>query len=111
MRSNLIHLLFLLVLFLVGTYLCSLSYILLWFLISSIYAFLIYGWDKALAKSHWMRVSEMNLYFLAALGGFVGAFLGMKVFKHKTNKSEFRYRFMLSCLIGFSVYTVWVLKA
>lgn len=110
MRSALIHLLLLFVLFFAGIHFWALPIILLWFLISSTYAFLIYGWDKILALKHGVRISEADLYLLAAVGGFAGAFFGMKIFRHKTNKREFHYRFMLACVAGFSVYTIWMFK-
>ena len=51
----------------------------------SILAFLLYGIDKRKAKKGKKRVPELTLLTFAALGGGVGAFLGMQVFRHKTN--------------------------
>lgn len=58
---------------------------LVWLLAWSIAAFVLYGLDKALAKARGARVPEAILDLLAALGGFTGAWLGMAVFRHKSN--------------------------
>ena len=58
-------------------------------------AFVIYGLDKLLAKvksrfSGTRRVPEKTLLLLAALGGGLGAWLGMELFRHKTQHRSFR---------------------
>ena len=52
-------------------------------------AFLIFGWDKWMAKMGKRRVPERTLFWLAGLGGSVGAWLGMQVFRHKTKHTSF----------------------
>ncbi len=52
-------------------------------------AFAAYGWDKTKAKRKQWRISEKSLLLLAAIGGSLGAFLGMHVFHHKTRKLKF----------------------
>ena len=48
-------------------------------------AFFMMGWDKRLAKKeHARRISEKSLFLSAILGGSIGAFLGMRTFRHKT---------------------------
>ena len=51
--------------------------------------FFIYGIDKWKAKRDKWRVPEATLLMLAALGGSVGALLGMSVFHHKTKHKKF----------------------
>lgn len=53
--------------------------------------FLAYGLDKLKAVNHWWRIPEWVLLGLAAIGGAVGAYLGMLVFRHKTLKPLFRF--------------------
>ena len=55
----------------------------------SVAAFLTYGWDKHRARKGARRVPERTLHLLALLGGFPGAFAGMRVFHHKTRKLAF----------------------
>lgn len=46
--------------------------------------FLVYGVDKWSARRDGRRVPERTLFVLPLVGGTVGAFLGMRVFRHKT---------------------------
>ena len=57
-------------------------------LINSI-AFILYGADKAYAKKKKWRIPEANLIGVALLYGALGAYLGMKVFRHKTKHRKF----------------------
>lgn len=50
---------------------------------------LIYGIDKHKAKKHRWRISENVLIGLAVIGGFIGAFIGMQMFRHKTKHIKF----------------------
>ncbi len=50
----------------------------------------VYGADKRNAQAGKRRVSERLLIALAACFGGVGAFIGMRVFHHKTRKPKFR---------------------
>lgn len=60
--------------------------------------FAVYGWDKSAARKKAPRVSERTLHLLAALGGWPGAYLGQRVFRHKTVKVSFRRIFWLTLL-------------
>ena len=53
-------------------------------------AFGAFGWDKRLAQRGLRRVPEARLLLYAALGGALGALLGMRHFHHKTRKPLFR---------------------
>ena len=52
---------------------------------------IIYGWDKLCAIQHWWRVPEITLLVFAAIGGSIGALLGMRIFHHKTLHLKFKY--------------------
>ena len=56
----------------------------------NILTFLLFGADKKAAKQHGMRIPESVLLFLAAVGGFCGALIGMHIFHHKTHKATFQ---------------------
>jgi uncharacterized membrane protein YsdA (DUF1294 family) len=64
-------------------------------------ALLIYGYDKSIAGSESveMRVPEKVLLLLAFIGGTVGAWIGMQVFRHKTSKHSFQQQFWLVVLL------------
>ncbi len=46
--------------------------------------FLIMGEDKRSAKMHRWRISERMLFLVSILGGSIGTWAGMYVFRHKT---------------------------
>lgn len=50
----------------------------------NISAFLIYGLDKFKAQRQLWRIPEITLLLVALLGGSLGAWLGMKVWRHKS---------------------------
>lgn len=54
-------------------------------------AFIVYGIDKLKAKRGKWRIPESTLLLLAAIGGSIGAWLGMKVWHHKTMHKKFQY--------------------
>ena len=54
-------------------------------------AFIVYGIDKYKAKKAKWRISEATLLLLAVLGGSIGAWMGMKVWHHKTINKKFKY--------------------
>ena len=57
--------------------------------VMSLAAFAAFGLDKFKAKAGKWRIPERTLFLLALLGGGIGAFLGMKVFHHKTMHKQF----------------------
>lgn len=61
----------------------------IYFLGINVIAFLVYGLDKYKAIRHEYRISEKNLFLLALVGGSLGAFLAMHIFRHKTRKPYF----------------------
>lgn len=58
-------------------------------IVINIIAFLMYGIDKSKAKRGAWRIPEATLLGIAFFGGSVGAFLGMRVFRHKTKHARF----------------------
>ena len=73
---------------------------LLYYLIAiNIVTFLVYGIDKWKAKQGSWRISEATLLILAVIGGSIGALLGMKVWRHKTQHKKFKYGLPLILII------------
>lgn len=54
-------------------------------------SFMMFGIDKYKARRGQWRISEATLLAVAAIGGSLGAWMGMKVWHHKTLHSKFRY--------------------
>lgn len=65
--------------------------ILAYLLAINVVTFFVYGIDKWKAKRSKWRISEAALLLLAVLGGSIGAWLGMKVWHHKTQHKKFQY--------------------
>ena len=63
--------------------------LLLWLLAVNVAAFVMMGLDKAKAKLGDWRIPEKTLLLTAAVGGSVGAILGMQLFRHKTRHAAF----------------------
>ena len=57
----------------------------------NIATFFIYGLDKWKAKQNAWRIPEKTLLGLALLGGSIGAWIGMRTWRHKTQHPQFKY--------------------
>ena len=71
------------------------SWLFIWFFLTNIAAFIVYGVDKWKAKRQEVkpetrRIPERNLLLIAAVGGSLGAYLGMQVWRHKTRHRVFQ---------------------
>lgn len=45
--------------------------------------------DKQKARNNKRRIKENTLLLFVFLGGWIGGYSGMKIFKHKTKKNKF----------------------
>jgi uncharacterized membrane protein YsdA (DUF1294 family) len=64
-----------------------------WIIGVSIASFFTYGYDKSIAGRGVTRVPEVVLHLLTAVGGTIGSFAGMQLFRHKTQKKSFQIVF------------------
>ena len=65
--------------------------VLIYLAVINVVTFFMYGIDKWKAKKSKWRIRESALLGLAVLGGSIGAWLGMKVWHHKTQHKKFKY--------------------
>ena len=78
--------------------------LLYYFVCVNVLTFLVYGIDKwrstsgrllptgrKKARQGKWRISEATLLLLAVIGGSIGAWLGMRVWRHKTMHKKFKY--------------------
>lgn len=56
----------------------------------------VYGWDKRAAKNGRWRTPEKTLHLLSLAGGWPGALVGQRQFRHKTSKTSFQVIFWLT---------------
>lgn len=79
-------------------------------LLMNLAGFILMGVDKYKARRERWRIPERTLMLIAALGGSVGVFLGMRVFRHKTLHRLFSWGvpalFVLQAAIA--VYLLWL---
>ena len=73
-------------------------------------SFTLYGLDKLKAKKGLWRIRESTLLLIAALGGSVGALLGMEVFRHKTKHWQFKVLVPVFLVLHIA-FAVWLVKS
>ncbi len=61
--------------------------------------FFLYGFDKFQAVRGGLRAPEIVLHVLALVGGFLGGWAGMFIFRHKVRHLDFWVILLLSTLI------------
>ncbi len=60
-----------------------------------------FAFDKIAAQNGWWRLSEASLLSLAFIGGSLGALIGQRVMRHKTQKQPFRS--LLIAIVSFHI--------
>ena len=77
--------------------------ILIYLIAINVVTFFLYGMDKWKAKRSKWRISEATLLGLAVIGGSIGAWLGMKVWHHKTMHKKFKYGLPLIVIVQIAI--------
>jgi uncharacterized membrane protein YsdA (DUF1294 family) len=75
-------------------------------LIMSIIGFVTMGIDKRKAIRRGWRIPERTLLLIAFIGGGLGSFLGMHLFRHKTKHMKFIVLIPLSWLLNVLLW-IW----
>ena len=73
--------------------------IIIYLAVINVATFFTFGIDKLKAQHAKWRIREAALLTLAVLGGSIGAWLGMKVWRHKTMHKKFKYGIPLILLV------------
>ncbi len=71
--------------------------------VMSVIAFIAYGLDKSAATAGRQRTPEATLHLLGLLGGWPGALLAQRVFRHKSRKREFQTTYWGTVAINVAV--------
>ena len=66
------------------------KYLVIYLIVMNLLTCIVYGVDKLKAIAGARRISEKTLLTFTFLGGSLGAFLGMKLFRHKTCHTKFK---------------------
>ncbi len=76
------------------------------FVFFNLMTFLVFGYDKFLARTNRRRISEKTLFTLALMGGSVGAVFAQKIFRHKSQK--YRNVFWIILVVQFvAIEALW----
>ncbi|GKW46747.1 DUF1294 domain-containing protein [Planococcus sp. NCCP-2050] len=70
-----------------------------YFTVLSLLALIMMKVDKTQAQRRGQRIPEKNLWSVAILGGGIGAYIGMMMFRHKTKHTNFRVGFLMLAVI------------
>lgn len=79
------------------------------YLLASICTLIAYKLDKTAAKSSHRRTPERTLHILALIGGWPGAIIGQKLFRHKSKKLSFQVTFWLTIILNCTALA-WLLS-
>ena len=71
-------------------------------------AFSLMGYDKYLAKAQKQRISELTLLSFVFVGGTIGSGLAMLVYRHKTSKISYLWKFWGIVFIQVLIAFLWV---
>ena len=74
----------------------------------NVVTFVLYGIDKFKAQHARWRIPESVLIGLAVIGGSIGAWLGMMVWRHKTQHKKFKYGIPLILIIQIALF-IWAM--
>lgn len=70
------------------------------YLAASVVAFVAYLLDKSAARNDRWRTSESTLHMFGLIGGWPGALIAQKVFRHKSSKASFQTTFWITVVLN-----------
>ena len=80
------------------------------YVVASVVAFAVYAADKSAARRGAWRTPEGTLHGLALIGGWPGALIAQRVFRHKSSKATFQVVFWLTVVANCVALTWFVLS-
>ena len=83
--------------------------ILIYLIAINVVTFFAYGIDKWKAKRTKWRISEATLLGMAVIGGSIGAWLGMRVWHHKTMHKKFQLGIPLVIVVQIAL-VIWIIS-
>lgn len=76
---------------------------------TSLVTFGVYGWDKYRAQKELWRITEATLHFLELCGGWPGALVAQRLFRHKNRKIPFQVVFWF-ITVAHLAFWVWIIS-
>ena len=74
--------------------------ILVLYLAASAASIVVYAVDKSAARHGRWRARESTLHLLAVIGGWPGALVAQRLFRHKSRKPSFQAVFLLTVVLN-----------
>jgi uncharacterized membrane protein YsdA (DUF1294 family) len=84
------------------------TWVAIWYAVASLIAFAAYAADKGQAGAEGPRISERALHALEAMGGWPGALVAQRQFRHKTRKTRFQVIFWLIVTAHVGAAAAWL---
>jgi uncharacterized membrane protein YsdA (DUF1294 family) len=84
--------------------------ILVLYLAASAASIVVYAVDKSAARDGRWRARESTLHLLAVIGGWPGALVAQRLFRHKSRKPSFQAAFLLTVVLNCALL-VWFWSA
>ena len=75
----------------------------------NVVTFFLYGIDKWKAKRSKWRIPEATLLGMAVIGGSIGAWLGIRVWHHKTMHKKFQFGIPL-IIVAQIALIIWIIS-
>lgn len=82
--------------------------IIIYIIAINVVAFIVFGIDKLRARQKKWRIPEATLLLLAVVGGSIGAWAGMLVWRHKTMHRKFKYGVPVILILQLAIVT-WII--
>ncbi|WP_418125582.1 DUF1294 domain-containing protein [Variovorax sp. 160MFSha2.1] len=79
-------------------------------LLLSLLTFFVYGFDKNAAQAGRWRTEENTLHLLSLAGGWPGAWIAQRLFRHKVSKTNFMAVYWATVLAHLAAVGAWVGK-
>lgn len=76
---------------------------------ASIFAFIVYAYDKSSAQNDRWRTPESHLHLLSLIGGWPGALYAQHKLRHKSSKKAFKQVYWATVVINIGVF-FWLLS-
>lgn len=80
-----------------------------YYLVVSLFTFILYAVDKSAAQKGSWRISENTLHLFSLAGGWLGAMIAQQTFRHKTKKQSFRAVFWVTIALNTGVF-IWLVE-
>jgi uncharacterized membrane protein YsdA (DUF1294 family)/cold shock CspA family protein len=76
--------------------------------VASLITFLMYAFDKSAALNNRWRTQESTLHLLGIIGGWPGAIVAQRMFRHKSKKENFQITFWTTVLLNTAALICYV---